>query len=48
MAHVSPLFVGQPLHVGGMPLGDGKSIRLWVTNNECRLALTADAELVAE
>lgn len=45
--NVSPLFVGQPLHVGGMPLEDGRSIRLWVTNNEGRLALTADAELAA-
>lgn len=45
--NVSPLFVGQPLHVGGRPLEDGRSIRLWVTNDEGRLALTADAELAA-
>jgi 3-methylfumaryl-CoA hydratase len=46
--NVSPLFVGHPLHVGGMQLPDGKSIRLWVTNDEGRLALSADAEMAPE
>jgi 3-methylfumaryl-CoA hydratase len=44
--NVSPLFVGRPLHVCGAPAEGNKTVKLWVTNNQGALALTADAELV--
>ncbi|OGA48588.1 MAG: hypothetical protein A3F74_22735 [Betaproteobacteria bacterium RIFCSPLOWO2_12_FULL_62_58] len=43
--NVSPLFVGRPLHVCGAPADDNKTVKLWVTNDQGGLALTADAEL---
>jgi 3-methylfumaryl-CoA hydratase len=43
--NVSPLFVGRQLHVCGMPVEPGKSVKLWVTNDQGGVALTADAEL---
>ncbi len=43
--NVRPLFVNQPLHVCGAPAQDNKTVKLWVTNHEGALALTADAEL---
>ena len=46
--NVSPLFVGNPLHVCGIPAADGKSAKLWVANHQGALALTADIELAAQ
>ena len=41
--NVRPLFVGQPLHLCGAPSADGRSAKLWATNAEGALALTAEA-----
>lgn len=43
--NVSPLFVGRPLQVCGAPEEDNRTIKLWVTNDQGGVALTADAEL---
>lgn len=42
--NVKPLIVGSDLHICGAPSADKKSAKLWVTNHEGALALTADAE----
>jgi 3-methylfumaryl-CoA hydratase len=42
--NVSPLIVGRPLHVGGAPSDDGKTAKLWVTNDKGGVALQADVE----
>jgi 3-methylfumaryl-CoA hydratase len=42
--NVKPLIVGHALHICGAPAADNKSAKLWVTNHEGALALTADAE----
>ncbi|MBX9812328.1 MAG: MaoC family dehydratase N-terminal domain-containing protein [Burkholderiales bacterium] len=42
--NVRPLIVSDRLHVCGTPSPDNKSAKLWVTNHEGALALTADAE----
>ena len=41
--NVRPLFVGQPLHLSGAPTPDGRAAKLWATNAEGALALTAEA-----
>ena len=42
--NVRPLIVGHPIHICGAPSADDKTAKLWVTNHEGALALTADAE----
>ncbi len=42
--NIKPLIVGSDLHICGAPSADGKSAKLWVTNHEGALALTAEAE----
>ena len=42
--NVRPLFVNHPIHICGAPAADNRSAKLWVTNDEGELALTADAE----
>lgn len=42
---VRPLYVGRPLHLRGCPEGD--KVRLWASDDENRLAMTASAELEA-
>ena len=42
--NVSPLIVGNPLHVCGAPSADGKTAKLWVTNHKGGVALQADVE----
>jgi 3-methylfumaryl-CoA hydratase len=42
--NVSPLIVNRPLHVCGAPSDDGKTAKLWVTNDKGGVALQADVE----
>lgn len=42
--NVKPLIVGSNLHICGAPSADGKSAKLWVTNHEGAVALSAEAE----
>ena len=42
--NVRPLIVGHPIHICGAPSQDRKTAKLWVTNHEGALALTADAD----
>jgi 3-methylfumaryl-CoA hydratase len=42
--NVRALFVNQPITVAGEPSSDNKTAKLWATNHEGALALTAEAE----
>jgi 3-methylfumaryl-CoA hydratase len=42
--NMRPLFVERPFTACGEPAADGKSARLWVTDNEGGLAVSATAE----
>ena len=42
--NIKPLIVGSDLHICGAPSADGKSAKLWVTNHEGAVALSAEAE----
>jgi len=42
--NVRALFVNQPITLGGEPSADNKTAKLWATNHEGALALTAEAE----
>jgi len=42
--NVRALFVNQPITLGGEPSVDNKTAKLWATNHEGALALTAEAE----
>jgi 3-methylfumaryl-CoA hydratase len=45
--NVKPIIVGNPLHICGCPSEDKKTAKLWVTNHEGALCLTADVEFAA-
>lgn len=42
--NVRPLFVGRPISLGGEPSADGKTAKLWATDDTGALALSAEAE----
>ena len=45
--NVRPVIVGSNIHICGAPSEDRKSAKLWVTNSEGALCLTADVEFAA-
>ena len=42
--NVKPIIVGHPIHICGRPSDDNRSAKVWVTNHEGALCLTADVE----